>query len=336
MTISANRTAVISACVCWMLILSGEEYKVVDRAKLKRELVFLDLKSSKLWLFATAICFGICEKLSGVGNMISMERDWVPTLAARGAESDISAYSLTHINAVMRRIDLLCKLLAPVALSLVISFTSLPAGIILVAGLSTLSWGFEVWSARSVWQKNPRLRRPKVDQHEEMDVLDVVRYETSPSILQRFGSGIAALWTREASQMRRYFASDIWIPSFSLALLYLSVLQYSATFITFLLNSGFSLLLVTIARATSSVVEVSSTFLTPVTIKYLARPSEHNRRLDEDGGGGPLLGGHEQTSQDKLHSIGLIRSGLWGVTLQLCCLVSDDHSQLCTLPYSRV
>ena len=333
MTISANRTAVISACFCWMLILSGEEYKVVDRAKLKRELVSLDLKSSKLWLFATVIGLGICEKLSGVGNMISMERDWVPNLAARGAESDLSAYSLTHINAVMRRIDLLCKLLAPVVISLVISFTTLPAGIILVAGFGTLSWGFEVWSARIIWQKNPRLRRPKLDQHEELDVVDDLRYETSPSLLQRFGSGIATLWAREKSQMRRYFASDIWIPSLSLALLHLSVLQYSATFITFLINSGFSLLLVIIARATSSVVEVSSTFLTPVTVKYLARPSEHSRRLDEDDGG-PLLGGHEQTSQDKLHSIGLIRSGLWGITLQLCCLVSDDHSQLCTLPCS--
>lgn len=138
MTISANRTAVISACICWMLILPGEEYKVVDRAKLKLELVSLDLKSSKLWLFAIVIGLGVCEKLSGVGNMISMERDWVPNLAARGTGSDLSAYSLTHLNAVMRRIDLLCKLLAPVAISLVISFTSLPAGVILVAGLSTL------------------------------------------------------------------------------------------------------------------------------------------------------------------------------------------------------
>lgn len=306
-----------------MLLLLGDDYKSVDRAKVKLGVSSLDLGSGKRWLFAIVIGLDICEKLSGVGNMISMERDWVPNLAAGATESELSTYSLTHLNAVMRRIDLLCKLLAPVAISLIISFISLPAGVILVAGISLLSWGFEVWSARRVWQKNPRLRQPKVDQHAEE--IEAVRCETTPNMLQRLGKGTATLWAREVSQMRRYFASDIWIPSLSLALLHLSVLQYSVTFITFLLNSGFPLLLITIARAASSVVEVSSTFAAPVAIKTLAQPRE-NTTFDEDGE--PLLGGHEQTSQDKLHSVGLIRSGLWGIILQLCCLVSYDNSQL--------
>ena len=260
--------------------------------------------------------------------MISMERDWVPILAARATENESPAYSLTHLNAVMRRIDLLCKLLAPIAISFFISFTSLPAGVVLVAGISTLSWGLEVWSARSVWQRNPQLRQFKGDRHAEET--EIVSHETSQNLLRRLGKGIATLWAREATQMHRYFASVVWIPSLSLALLHLSVLQYSATFITFLLNSGFSLLLITIARVASSVVEVSSTFVAPLIIKNLARPHE-DIGIDEDDE--PLLGGCEATGQDQFHSVGLIRSGLWGITLQLCCLVSFHHFQWYMLWY---
>ncbi|MCJ1461561.1 hypothetical protein MMC07_000158 [Pseudocyphellaria aurata] len=304
------------------LDLEGKDHKSANGAYIKSGFLSAEMESSKLWLFAIVIGLGICEKLSGVGNMISMERDWVPNLAARRIESELSAYSLTHLNAVMRRIDLLCKLLAPVAISLVISLNSLLAGLILVAAVSTLSLGFEVLSACRVWRKNPRLRRPKVDHHAEEMV--IVSDETSLNLLQRLGKGIATIWEREASQMQRYFASNVWVPSLSLALLHLSVLQYSATFITFLLNSGFSLLLITIARAASSVIEVLSTFLTPVAIEKLARPHEDTTFDDDDE---PLLGDPEQTPQDRLHSVGLIRSGLRGITLQLCCLVSYEHSQ---------
>ena len=321
-TISANRTAVILACFCWMFLLPGKDQKSLNRAKVNSGIPSLDSNSGKLWTFTIVIGLGICEKLSGVGNMISMEQDWVPVLAARPRECELSAYSLTHLNAVMRRIDLLCKLLAPITISFVISFISLQSCVILVAGISTLSWGFEIWSARSVWQRNPQLWQPKVDQHAAE--VEIIRYESSQNLLRRLGKRIATLQARKAVEIHRYFASDIWIPSLSLALLHLSALQYSPTFITFLLNSGFSLLLITIARAASSVIEVSSTFVAPMTIKNLAQPHE-DTRFDEDGE--PLLGGQEQTSQDKLHSVGLIRSGVRGITLQLCCLVSYDHSQ---------
>ena len=323
-TISANRIAVIFACLCWILLLPDGDRTSAGRTNALSGLPSLDSGSGKLWVFAIVIGLGIGEKLSGVGNMISMERDWVPVLSARDTENQLSAYSLTHLNAVMRRIDLLCKLLAPLAVSFVISFTSLRACVKLVAGISTLSWGFEVWSARSVWQCNPRLRQAKLDR--DAAEMEVLRYETSlESLTRKLGKGIASSWTRKVSQTRQYFASDIWIPSLSLSLLHLSTLQYSPTFITFLLNNGFSLLLITIARAASSVVEVSSTFVTPVAVKKLARPHE-DIRFDEVGE--PLLGGQEQTSQDKLHSVGLIRSGVRGLTFQLCCLVSYDHSQL--------
>lgn len=53
-------------------------------------------------------------------------------------------------------------------------------------------------------------------------------------------------------------------------MLHFSVLAYSATFITFVLNASFSLFLITSARVASSIVEVSSTFVAPVSIKYLA------------------------------------------------------------------
>lgn len=161
-------------------------------------------------------------------------------------------------------------------------------------------------------------------------------------------------------------------------MLHFSVLAYSATFITFLLNSGFSLFLITSARVVSSIVEVSSTFVAPLSIMYLApaaaaatslpgpmagaKRKKKNKELsmeeeeegiereeeeegfddddkddDDDEQRGYLLVAEDELDdqeqgyrrgkgRDKRHLVGLARSGLWGISLQLGCLVSSPPS----------
>ena len=58
------------------------------------------------------------EKLAAVTNTISVERDWVVIVAADDEDR------LRTMNSQMRRIDLLCKLTAPLAIAVVDSVSS--------------------------------------------------------------------------------------------------------------------------------------------------------------------------------------------------------------------
>ncbi len=61
------------------------------------------------------------------------------------------------------------------------------------------------------------------------------------------------LLNNQLRSLQTYLRTPVWQPSLALALLHLSVLSYSATFITYLLSTGFSLVLITAVRALSSV-----------------------------------------------------------------------------------
>src|SRR5436190_21085512 len=59
-------------------------------------------------------------------------------------------------------------------------------------------------------------------------------------------------------------------------LLHLSVLSYSATFITYLLNIGISLNQITVARTFGSMVEVSSTLVMPWGVRMLSKTKSND------------------------------------------------------------
>ena len=265
------------------------------------------------------ITLGIFEKLSGIGNMICMERDWVPILASTSDDNTQRSFGLTHLNAVMRRIDLLCKLISPLIISVIILVTSTPVAVALVGLTSAVSWIAEIYCARRVWNSCGRLR----ELQEESHAPEVVMGDASSRSRLTFKRKTLNSCLKQWSQFFDYFSTDIWIPSLSLAILHISVLSYSATFVTFCLNSGFSLLAITIARAAGSVIEVSSTFITPFGVNRLAASKGEQDQTEDHQG---LLDSLNQR-ESKEHSVGLARSGLWGILLQLVTLVGS------TLPY---
>jgi len=268
---------------------------------------------------AVLVLFGIAERLSGIANMLVMERDWVPAVAESGSTTRPGAYTLTTLNATMRRIDLICKLFAPLVISAIIEGFSAPTSVLLIALGNVLGVVIEPQLALIVWSRNKKLQALKAVHVSSTSP----RPTTSWSSWMRIDKHIFGLLKLQQRQIRAYFNTKAWMPSLSLALLYLSALSYAATFITWLLASGFSLLDITIARTAGSVVEVSSTFITPYTINRLARTRDARdvddvtrNATDREG----LLTGGE--SGEKEHVTGLARSGLWSVFLQLTCLVS--------------
>ncbi|MCJ1341506.1 hypothetical protein MMC09_006802 [Bachmanniomyces sp. S44760] len=223
--------------------------------------------------------------------------------------------SLTSLNATMRRIDLICKLAAPVFVALIVAaFGSNRCCVLTIAGMNCISWGIEALTAYQVWRTTPRLQ-------ERRDVLSSISSVTADTrinnSLERFNNVAAKAFEDQIQRLKQYFASDVWIPSVALAMLHISVLSYSATLITYLLNSGFSVTLITTARASSSVVEISSTFVAPVGVSYLAKSSKRHDQAEEDFEG--LL--EEVDDEGRMHSAGLERLGLWGIWSQLLNLL---------------
>jgi iron-regulated transporter 1 len=333
-TITTNRVSVIAACVFWVFIVgsSGDDGDLPERSSLASDAPVAIPKLSgvlKGCFFAVVLVLGVCERLSGAANMISMERDWVVTVAA----ADGQAYDLTRLNAVMRRIDLICKLVAPIVLSVIISGSgSIQVGVLVVGGVSGASWPVEWWCARRVWKNNSKLQQPKLmeDVGNDSAMAEALDYLPTLSRVRSRGHGLIQRSTQWFLQYMhdfvQYFSSDIWIPSLALSLLHLSALSYSATFITYLLNVGFSLNLITIARAVGSVVEISSTIVTPFGVDYLGKAYHHQQHHDvyeEDDSETTLL---EQAPEPLGNTeTGLERLGLWGITWQLLNLVSPVH-----------
>jgi solute carrier family 40 (iron-regulated transporter), member 1 len=271
-------------------------------------------------MFVLILFLGILETLSASGNMLSMERDFVVT----AADPDGRPYDLTYLNSVMRRIDLFCKLIAPIIISVIVSATSVKIGVLIVGAMSTASWGVELFCAKRVWDLNPKLKVLKtVIEGGEVADLNELPQNLPPRSSWHKISGVLR---RYGWDFKNYFSSKVWIPSMSLSFLHISTLAYSATFITFLLNSGFSLDLITIARAAGSVVEISSTVVTPVGVHYLSKAKSHGRfrgvvRASEDSedSGAALL--KRPPEQQAGTETGLERLGLWGISWQLLNLV---------------
>ncbi|KAH8808206.1 hypothetical protein F5884DRAFT_675419 [Xylogone sp. PMI_703] len=315
-TITVNRASVICASVFWFFIVQQNKYD--------ESLPLFNNDSGlpplvKGLFFSFILVMGILEALSGNANMLSMERDWVVAVAA----PDGQVYDLTHLNSAMRRIDLVCKLVAPILISTIISMTSVKIGVLVVGGMSAASWSIEILCAKRVWDTNPRLRIPKAVDH---DLSDQDTSRSIGSINRGFMGAISQVLEAYLRDFKNYFSSIVWIPSIALAFLYISALSYSAIFITYLLNVGISLDIITIARAAGSLIEISSTVVTPVGVHYLAKARHHHRRhhrgANNEEASASLMG-HTLAGQSESEGsteTGLERLGLWGLSWQLANL----------------
>jgi iron-regulated transporter 1 len=291
-TIFVNRFSVILACVLWYFLLEN------NPSSLDKEWASdFTLRNA---MFGVILMLGVFETLSATGNTLSMERDWIVVAAS----SEGQTYDLTALNAVMRRIDLTCKLISPILISMIISTFGTRTGVLLVAAMSACSVGLEYLCARRVWNSIPRLRSQKPasqrpDEHED----------TSSSFLRHLHAFV--------QDLNQYCSSIVFIPSLALSLLHLSALAYSASLITFLLNVGITLNTITIARAIGSIVEVSSTVVTPIGIQRLSKAKHHGLFYEQVSSADVV----EVEASSKGSEVGLFRLGLWGLTWQLINLI---------------
>ena len=96
-------------------------------------------------MFTVIVVGGCIHTISGTTISVAVERDWVTTIAGE------SSTDLTTLNTYMRRIDLFCKLAAPLFVSLLTSVASYRFAAIFLCGVEGGCMIFELlcaWSFR--------------------------------------------------------------------------------------------------------------------------------------------------------------------------------------------
>lgn len=198
-----------------------------------------DLQEKKRWAaFPGLILIGIVISLSGTGMTISVERDWVTTIA-KGQQDD-----LTTLNTIIRRIDLLSKLLAPLFVSLLTSTISYRLATVVLLAVCAGTLGFEWYWIGVVYRRFYQLKADELREEQRRAALAATVETTSRSRsargrLRRLASHFSyQSIATQAIEMRRasiaFGRLSTFPTSVSLALLYTSVLSFDSTFLTYL------------------------------------------------------------------------------------------------------
>ncbi|KAK4995205.1 hypothetical protein LTR66_004929 [Elasticomyces elasticus] len=202
-------------------------------------------------------------------NTIAIERDWVVTIA------DGDPGTLRALNSQMRRIDLFCKLVGPLVIAFV-DGASTTVAVFAVLGMTAGSVFVEYFTIQAVYLTVPALQStnqpPDSSAGQPSNSINSVRNQ-----LHAVGSTLAF-----------YFTHSAFLPSFSLALLYFTVLSFSGQMVAYLLAIGLDSPQIGLLRLLSTVLELSATCLAPVV----------------------------------MNKIGPVRAGIWFVNWQIICVVT--------------
>ncbi|KAL4901580.1 hypothetical protein BDW74DRAFT_159745 [Aspergillus multicolor] len=210
-------------------------------------------------LFVALVLFAGVEKLAATANTVSVERDWAVVI------SDALLVSRKDLNASMRRIDLFCKLVAPVVVSLMDGLLSTKVAIWGVLGLNVAVVLVEYFAIAQVYHSIPQLDRNTERQAttaEDEEDVEEGQAEERPSSPRHTGT-IKHHIRSTIAPWREYTYQLVFLASFALSLLYLTVLSFGPTMVTFLLYSGFSSLQVSAMRIGAVLAEISGTVVAP-------------------------------------------------------------------------
>ncbi|KAG0481154.1 hypothetical protein HPP92_011686 [Vanilla planifolia] len=238
---------------------------------------------------------GAISMLSTLAGTILIEREWVVVIS-NGQRPEV----LTRMNSIIRRIDLICKLFAPVLTGFIISFVSLVASAVILALWNVLSVWLEYWLWMSVYNGIPALKVNKPGR--KVDCFSCLWPETPLGESVENAEGGRGM---DMSKLKKeimeclskllcfdawivYFKQDVVLPGVALALLYFTVLSFGTLMTATLEWKGIPAYVIGIARGVSAIIGIVSTVMYPI-----------------------------------IHShISTLRTGLWSIWIQWCFLVA--------------
>ncbi|KAK9456778.1 Ferroporti-1 [Dipodascopsis uninucleata] len=262
-SIILQRFAVVVSCLLFIAKINSSAH---DKYGLSIDITFMSALS----------IFACLEKLTSIMNMVSVERDWVVVIA--GSSTD----DLRYLNSLMRRIDLLCKMMGPLVIS-ILAGIALLGSIYFLLVWNLISTIVEYYSIKRIYDIIPELasraRSPEATEPEESQTED----------LNDDNDMVLPDPPRSRHSFMIYLHHPCFLPSFSISILYFTVLSFGGQFVAYLISVGYSSSSVGILRTGSVLFELSATWIAPFLMKKL---------------------GH-------------VRSGLWFINWQsICCILA--------------
>ncbi|EPS66056.1 hypothetical protein M569_08721, partial [Genlisea aurea] len=195
---------------------------------------------------------GALGSLSTLAGTILIEREWAVVIS----EGEHPSF-LAKMNSILRRIDLSCKLLAPVVTGFIISFVSLVASAVTLALWNILSVILQYWLLMSVYNGIPVLSRRGrfADESERVGFVSLESYS---------GWMNGLVDHPYVSAWRLYLKQDVVIPGVALALLYFTVLSFGTLMTATLEWEGVPTFVIGLGRGLSAVIGIGATFSYPV------------------------------------------------------------------------
>lgn len=247
-SILGQRLAVAASCASFLILLLCERWisNIINYV-----------------LFLSLIMLACIEKLCIIMNTIAIERDWVVVVAGE------TEGRLQEMNSQMRRIDLFCKLVSPLAIALLDGFSSTIA-IVSVLALNSTSVLAEYFLIAWVYRKTLNLslstRQPSRTSSDASRTSNTHVASTSACFV------LHKIFNSMLQQARIYSGSPAFLPSLSLSMLFLTVLSFSGQMITYLFAIEYPRLgsvHIGVLRTIATVLELSATFIAPALIKHL-------------------------------------------------------------------
>ncbi|OVA17219.1 Ferroporti-1 [Macleaya cordata] len=232
--------------------------------------------------FATFVSLIILTNISGAVGVLStlagtilVEREWVIVIS-NGQPPEV----LTEMNSVIRRIDLICKLFAPVVTGFIISFVSLAASAVALALWNIISVWLQYWLLSSVYNGIPALsenserRKARFAENDPLESSSIS--PETESLLSHLRSDSALgehNWKQKLIECLTkipcidawtvYLQQDVVLPGIALALLYFTVLSFGTLMTAALEWNGIPAYVIGIARGISATVGIAATLLYP-------------------------------------------------------------------------
>ena len=167
------------------------------------------------------------------------------------------------MNSQMRRIDLFCKLVSPLAIAL-IDGLSTKAAILTVLASNVASIAVEYALIAMTYRAVPALGSSR-----QTGDVGQLEDEAATSPTGERGSDAASQCRHLLRNLNEYFRHRAVLPSLSLSLLYLTVLSFSGQMVTYLISTGYTSTKIGCIRSASVVVEMSATWFAPIIMKRL-------------------------------------------------------------------
>ncbi|MCL7037489.1 hypothetical protein MKW94_002304 [Papaver nudicaule] len=218
---------------------------------------------------------GAIAVLSTLAGTILVEKEWVLVISKGEAPKVLS-----NMNSVIRRIDLSCKLFAPVASGFIISFISVEASAVALALWNVTSVWLQYWLLKSVYDGIPALsenderRKARFEQKDSVETDPPISTEAKV-LVSHVGSTSAFKvysWKQKVERLSKvafldawivYLQQDVLLPGLAMCLLYYNILSFGPLMSATLVWKGIPAYVVGIVRGISAIIGIAATLLYP-------------------------------------------------------------------------